>query len=113
MSKNGKDQPPAHLHPTEAALWRDLVENYSITDSAGRALLLTALEALQRGRQAREAVDELGMLDAMGKVNPLLAVERDCRRGFLSALDKLGLDLEPAGAHGRPTTATTVVRRIK
>jgi len=55
------------------------------------------LEAHQRARECREAILREGMTvvgrDGQAKVHPLLAVERDARQAFLSAVRTLGLEL--------------------
>jgi len=97
--KNSDDKAaPEKLSP-EAQAWSQLiVEEYGIRDAAGRLLLLTALEAFDRMRQAQAAIREDGatVLDRFGQVkaHPLLTVERDARGQMLSALRSLNLDIE-------------------
>jgi P27 family predicted phage terminase small subunit len=76
-------------------------------EPAALAVLAVACEALQRLRQAQEAIraDGLTVLDRFGqkKNHPALLTERDARSGFLTAIRQLGLDLEPIyPGPGRP-----------
>jgi phage terminase small subunit len=84
------------------------VEEYSIEDAAGLALLTQACEALDRVRstQVKIAADGECVKDRFGqsKQHPLLSIERDSRAAFLQAIKALGLDLEPVRDHpGRPS----------
>jgi phage terminase small subunit len=89
--------PPSHLERPEKELWRELMESHCFDDAASLALLRTALEAHQRARRCREAVDRNGeaVEDRFGqlKPHPLLAAERDARAAFLSGMRALNLDL--------------------
>jgi hypothetical protein len=89
-------------------LWKDLVQEYSIEDPAGLALVTTAAECLDRMRSAQKAIAEHGacVTDRYGqvKVNPAANLERDSRNGLLAALKALNLDLEPLkDGPGRPS----------
>lgn len=87
-------------------LWRQILGEFDIDDPAGLAILKVAIEAWDRAREAREAIDRDGptYLDRFGspKPHPLLTVERDARAQFLLALKQLNLDLEPLKNTGRP-----------
>jgi hypothetical protein len=78
-------------------LWQDLTEAHDFEDAASCALLLATLEAHQRARRCREAVDLDGeaVEDRFGqlKPHPLLAAERDARAAFLQGMKALALDL--------------------
>jgi hypothetical protein len=52
--------PPAHLLKHGAALWREMVAEYGISDPAGLALLATAGECLDRMRAAQKAIKQHG-----------------------------------------------------
>jgi hypothetical protein len=71
------------------------------------ALVTTAAEALDRIRQAQDAIRQHGALikDRHGvlKQNPACILERDARTGMLAALRALNLDLEPLRDRGSPT----------
>ena len=93
--------PPTHLEEPEQALWRELNESHDFEDAASLALLRTALEAHQRARRCREAVDRDGeaVRDRFGqlKPHPLLTAERDARSAFLAGMKALNLDLSGSG----------------
>lgn len=88
-----------HLQAPEKRLYEDLTDEVDIGDAYGRKILLTALEAHQRMRKAREKIDADGMMivDRFGqqKPHPLLTVERDQRAQFMAALKMLNIDLLP------------------
>jgi P27 family predicted phage terminase small subunit len=96
---------PKHLTREAKRIWRDLIEEYAITDVAGLKVLRVALEAFDRCQKARDTIDGTGLLlkDRFGqpKANPLLAIERDNRAAFLAGIKALNLDIEPLGRPGR------------
>lgn len=108
MKRNSR--PPGHLSKESKRLWREILEEYAIEDSAGLRILRTALEAYDRSQAARETIDGKNGKDGEGmqvkdrfgqsKPHPLLTIERDARAGFLAGLKALNLDLEPL--HDRP-----------
>jgi phage terminase small subunit len=88
--------------------WRELREEYDITDPGGLLLLATAMQAFDRMNAAKTILDRDGMTmaDRFGQPKPHTAtvVERDCRSGMLAALSKLNLDIEPMRDRpGRPS----------
>src|SRR3954454_19447327 len=87
--------PPAHLEVPEAELWRAIIDDYLFADAASLALLAAALEARQRMRRCREAIDREGetVVDRFKqtKAHPLLAAERDARAAFLAGMRMLNL----------------------
>ena len=97
---------PKHLKRDGRKLWRELVEEYSITDAAGLALVTTAAECLDRMRAAQVAIEEHGEVVTdrykQVKINPACTLEKDSRAGLLAALKALNLDLEPLKEIGRP-----------
>lgn len=101
-----KIDPLKHFEPPERRLHRDLSACADLGDTYSQKLLITALEAHQRARKAREAIDEAGMtfIDKAGqlKAHPLLCVERDSRAAFLTAMRLLNIDVEKPGPVGRP-----------
>ena len=90
-------EPPSHFGEAEQRIWRDIFSDYEFSTKTAIAVLTTALEAHQRARECREAILREGMTvvgrDGQAKVHPLLAVERDARQAFLSAVSTLGLEL--------------------
>jgi P27 family predicted phage terminase small subunit len=101
-------EPPGHLREHGAAFWRDVVRQYQIHDAAGLALVTMAAAALDRLREAQEAIDEHGAVvtDHQGnlKRNPACALERDAHSMMLSALRQLHLDIEPLRDRGERST---------
>jgi phage terminase small subunit len=89
--------PPKHLEGPEAELWRGILATFRLEDIASLSLLGTALEAHQRSRRCREAIDRDGeaVRDRFDQVkpHPLLSAERDARAAFLGAMKSLNLDL--------------------
>jgi P27 family predicted phage terminase small subunit len=88
--------PPEHLGKPEQKIWATVFGDFNMTQTA-HAVLITALEAHQRARECREIIKREGMTitgrDKQAKVHPLLAVERDARQAWLSAIKTLGLEL--------------------
>jgi hypothetical protein len=101
-----KIDPLKHLDPPERRLHRDLSACADLGDTYSQKILLTALEAHQRARLAREAIDKAGMtfIDKAGqiKAHPLLCVERDSRSAFLTGMRLLNIDVEKPKSVGRP-----------
>ena len=89
--------PPKHLSSEARALWRSVLADYEL-ERRHEAILLTALEALDRMRQAQAQLtaDGLTTTDRYGgvKAHPAVVIERDSRAAFLRAMRELGLDLE-------------------
>ena len=102
--------PPKTLSVEARRWWRALEKGYLIEDEAGRLLLMVALEAFDRMRQAQAALTKDGLpvltvTDRFGqiKAHPLCTVERDSRAQMLAALKALNLDIEPSrDGPGRP-----------
>ncbi|MGD0247848.1 MAG: P27 family phage terminase small subunit [Candidatus Limnocylindrales bacterium] len=95
---------PAHLSLESRRLWRETVRTYDL-EARHEKILMVALEALDRMREAQAAVKADGayVVGRFGmKSHPGLAVERDSRLAFLRAVRELGLDLE-APASRLPT----------
>jgi P27 family predicted phage terminase small subunit len=98
---------PDHLSLEAKKLYKDLIREYGIEDTAGLKILRVSCEAFDRAQSARREIDKDGMAvhDRWGqtKVHPLLAIERDSRAAFLSGIKALNLDLEPLrDKPGRP-----------
>lgn len=85
-------------------MWRATVAIYQL-EARHETILMVALEALDRMREAQAAVTRDGAYveGRFGmKSHPALAVERDSRIAFLRAQRELGLDLETPAS--RPPT---------
>jgi len=74
-----------------------IVDEYGIKDEAGKLILLVALEAFSRMREAQDAIKKHGIvtLDSSNrpKPNPACQVERDSRSQMLQAIKLLKLDI--------------------
>ena len=98
---------PGHLSKESKKIWRHILKEYAIEDTAGLKILRVALESFDRAQAAREVIDLEGMqikdrFEQM-KPHPLLTVERDNRAAFLAGLKALNLDIEPLKDRpGRP-----------
>jgi P27 family predicted phage terminase small subunit len=105
MKKSGTN-PPRGLSPEAEAWRRKIVEGFEIDDNAGALILTTAMEALDRLRQAQKLIDREGITttDRFGQVkqHPATMVERDSRTALLRSLKALNLDIEAPGEIGRP-----------
>ena len=101
-------KPPRDLSREACRWWRRLTTEYEIGDDAGRLILMTAMEAFDRMRQAQAVLtkDGLSIKDRFGQVkaHPLAVVERDSRAQMMAALKALNLDIEPLrDGPGRPS----------
>jgi P27 family predicted phage terminase small subunit len=88
--------PPAHLSDESKGIWRSVLAEYELDEKRHQAMLLVALEAFDRMREAQEAIRRDGAyIDGRfgKKAHPALAIERDSRTAFLRAQRELGLDL--------------------
>lgn len=93
-----KPRAPEHLSLPARHLFDSIHGLYQLEDH-DRAVLVKALEAWDRGEQARQRIDADGLTIESrfgeAKPHPLLTVERDSRSAFLAAMKQLGLDYEP------------------
>ncbi len=90
-------EPPGHLSDKAQTLWRELTAT-KVTNTARQALLLTALEALDRAEEARLAVRPSGMVSTTAStgavhLHPLLKVERENKALFAKIWGQLRLDV--------------------
>lgn len=103
-----KPKAPEHLSLPARRLFDSIHGLYALEDH-DRAVLVKALEAWDRGEQARQRIDADGLTvtSRFGEVkpHPLLTVERDARSAFLAAMRQLGLDYEPVTNQQRTANA--------
>ena len=87
---------PPHLKAPERDMWAGIVTAYTFEDEASLSLLRAALEAHQRARLCREAIDRDGLtfVDRFGQLrsHPLLTSENASRLAFVQAMKALNLD---------------------
>jgi hypothetical protein len=97
--------PPGKLGETGMTLWRAVTTNYAFDDPGSVEILFQACAAAERAATCRRIVDQDGGLirtKAGTRSHPLLRDELNNRTFVVRALGKLGLDLEPVRAMGRP-----------
>jgi hypothetical protein len=97
--------PPGKLGETGMTLWRAVTTNYAFDDPGSVEILFQACAAAERAETCRRIVDQDGELirtQAGTRSHPLLRDELNNRTFVVRALGKLGLDLEPVRAMGRP-----------
>jgi phage terminase small subunit len=101
MAKLTIPRAPGHLSAARRRLWRSILSDWPISDSAHLAVLESALSALDRAEACRAAIAKTGLVVAdrfnQVKPHPLLASERDARAGFLAGIRSLGLDPSDIG----------------
>jgi phage terminase small subunit len=98
-------EPPRHLGEHGMALWKRVVETYAFDDPGSTETLFQACAAVDRAERCREQIDRDGeMIKAKTgmRSNPLLRDELANRAFAVRALARLGMDLEPVRAPGRP-----------
>ena len=101
---------PKHLRPATAAWFAEVCREYEL-EPHHRRLLTLAAESWDRCQQARETLDEKGLIygDRFGspRSRPEVAIEKDSRIAFCRCLRELGLDLaEPPEAPRAPAATT-------
>lgn len=97
--------PPADLGAPGAHLWSAIQRQYLISDSGGMAMLKLACESADRAQMCREQIDKDGVMlrtRTGSRDHPLLKAELAARSFTVRTLQRLGLDLEPIKAVGRP-----------
>ena len=96
---------PAELGAHGRALWRAVMAQYDIVDAGGMETLRQGCLAADRAEACRRIIDQQGeLLTVRGQVrsHPLLRDELQFRSLVMKAIQRLGLDLEPTKAIGRP-----------
>jgi P27 family predicted phage terminase small subunit len=96
---NPSPDPPAcpdHLGEPERRIWANVISEFSGSLTAF-AVLVSGLEAHQRAREARETIEEEGMVtvgrDGQPRAHPLLTTERDARKAFQQTFRYLGIKM--------------------
>jgi hypothetical protein len=96
---------PATLGKTGSTLWQAIMTEYDIRDSGGREILLQACGAADRVQQFAAIIARDGPVIRTKhgpKDHPLLKHELAARAFIVRSLHRLGLDVEPVKAIGRP-----------
>jgi hypothetical protein len=97
--------PPANLNKTGRDLWQSVMSEYDIRDSGGQQMLLQICEAADRVQEFATIIARDGMVvctKSGPKDHPLLRHELAARSFIVRSLGRLGLDVEPVKAIGRP-----------
>ena len=104
-----KRQPTAPRNglSAEARAWQaKIIETFELDDEAGALLLMTAMEAFDRLREAQKILATEGIIVrdrfSQPRQHPATLVERDARTSMMRALKALNLDIMPPGNPGRP-----------
>ena len=106
--RDGKGIPkcPKGMTPEARRRWKAFVEDYDFED-LHLSFLECAMEALMRMRDAQKEIEEEGVTykKPTGDIarHPATLIEKESRLAYLSALGKLGLNMEPPKIPGRPT----------
>jgi len=97
MKKQATDEVP-RLSKEAETLYKTVAETWGIEDEPGKVTLLTACQALDRLREAQDAIRQDGLLltdrFAQKKLHPATVIEKDSRAHLLQALKALNLDLD-------------------
>jgi hypothetical protein len=96
----------AGLTARSRRLYRELTDEYRITDAGGREILRSGLRALDQAVAAEARIEQDGqaVVDRFGQVraHPLLPIARDFRAQWLQALKALNLAVGEPAKTGRP-----------
>ena len=91
--------PPKKLSPEAKKIWRAILNDFQVSDSAGRLLLENALQAFDEMRAGQAILEKDGpiILDRFDqkKQHPVTLVIRDARNLMLRSLKQLNLDISP------------------
>jgi hypothetical protein len=97
--------PPSNLNKTGRTLWQSIMSEYDIRDSGGLQLLQQICEAADHVHEFSTIIKRDGPVvrTKMGpKDHPLIKHEQAARSFIVRTLGRLGLDVEPVKAIGRP-----------
>jgi hypothetical protein len=98
--------PPRKLGPSGLPLWRSVQEHYRITDSGGTEMLCQLCEAADTAASLQAEIDADGHVirtKAGPRSHPGLRDLLAARAFIVRTLARLGLDVEPIRAIGRPS----------
>lgn len=99
MTRRETPQAPSHLRPETRKWWSTIVSEWAL-EPHHLQLLTLAAEALDRAREAREAIERDGAYfpsaDGPPKKHPALSIERDAMITHARLMRELNLDGEPA-----------------
>jgi hypothetical protein len=99
--------PSSNLGKAGRTLWQSVMNEYNIADSGGQQMLQQICEAADRVAEFSTIIKRDGPVvrTKMGpKDHPLLKHEQAARSFIVRSLGRLGLDVEPLKAVGRPAS---------
>ncbi len=99
-------KPARKLGEPGMTLWRAVMAEYQIADAGGLEMLCLACQSLDRAEALRSQIDDDGEVirSKTGlKDHPALKHELAARAFVVKTLHRLGLDVEPIKAVGRPS----------
>jgi len=99
--------PPETLGKTGGTLWKTIMGEYDIRDSGGREMLRQICEAADHVDEFSKIIADDGAVVRTKygpKDHPLIKHELAARSFVVRSLHRLGLDVEPIGRVGRPTS---------
>lgn len=103
-------QPPDHLPVGVAVVWREIVASNDLVANVDRTALETYCTMVARVREARQRIEEEGMVvtDPRGRVipHPALAVERQTAEQIRAWGDRFAPLVKPARKRGYMADAT-------
>jgi len=89
-------RPPADLSPEARRLWSEILDDYSIDDAGGLAMLRQLCETLDRLRECQKAIKADGITvkgyRGQPRPHPLLKTEGECRRQMFACYRALNLE---------------------
>jgi hypothetical protein len=97
--------PPASLDKTGRTLWQSIMSEYDIQDSGGQQMLFQICEAADRVHEFSSLIARDGAVVRTKhgpKDHPLIKHELAARSFVVRSLQRLGLDVDPVKAIGRP-----------
>jgi P27 family predicted phage terminase small subunit len=101
-----RQRPPKGLSDEARQWWKAIVTEYTVGDEAGLLILTTAMESLDRLREAQRLIAAEGIVITdrfdQKKQHPATLIERDAKTALLRSLKALNLDIVPPGPIGRP-----------
>lgn len=99
--------PPATLGKAGRTLWQDIQTEYQIGDSGGLEMLRQCASAVDEIAECGETIARDGLMvmtKAGPREHPLLKHQLALRAFVVRTLIKLGLNVEPLKAVGRPSS---------
>ncbi|TEB14608.1 hypothetical protein Psfp_02749 [Pelotomaculum sp. FP] len=102
-----KLKPPKHLSSAARKLWKEFMDEYDLSDTAGLTLLNLLTTAWDEAESLadqvrREGTTIVNPASGAAHVHPALQQLKESRAVVLRCIRALNLDVEPPGPVGRP-----------